>query len=610
MPIFSSVDFNSQHWLRPPADYSQCPFWFWNDALDEKEIVRQIADFQAHGVDAFVVHPRIGLPRSIGWLSENLFHFMRLALAEARRRGMWVILYDEAMYPSGSSSGFVVERNPEFQARGLLCAPFDEGEKADPAADRQHIATVKRCSGETLVIWEQKIDAVICGLHYIGDESVRVPLEEEPPAADLLNPAAVRCFIELVYDRFYTELREYFGNTVKAIFTDEPHPLSRCRTSGAKPGGADLLLYVNRYLGYDFTPYLPSLWYDDEPDAGCHRRDYVEAIEARFEETYYQPLSRWCEEHQICLAGHPANPDDLGHLRHFQIPGQDIVWRHIEPHCSSALEGAPSTMAKAAASAAFHQHRTRNLNEFAGAYGESLTFTELQWLASWSLIRGCNLLVPHAFFYSMRGPRKAERPPDVGPNSGWWGDYRPWAEATRRICWINTVFEPVCHVAIMGGATELPWIAAKACFENQIDFHYIEPHDLAIATMEAGQLCIGPGRYDALILDGKFSRLAAPVGCPLVYWPEEGLERLCQLVPAVIELDRPALFLRARHVRKGKIDIFLLFNEGDEAIVRQFRLPIQGTYQMNLYTGEQTEWDSNAPLCLAPHRWAIFLVLS
>jgi len=62
-------------------------------------------------------------------------------------------------------------------------------------------------------------------------------------------------------------------------------------------------------------------------------------------------------------------------------------------------------MAKAAASSAAHHHRERNLNEFAGAYGESLTYEELKWLASWLLIRGCNLLVPHAYYYSMRGPR-------------------------------------------------------------------------------------------------------------------------------------------------------------------------------------------------------------
>lgn len=35
-------------------------------------------------------------------------------------------------------------------------------------------------------------------------------------------------------------------------------------------------------------------------------------------------------------------------------------------------------------------------------------------------VRGVNLFIPHAFYYSIEGERKGERPPDVGPNSIWW----------------------------------------------------------------------------------------------------------------------------------------------------------------------------------------------
>jgi hypothetical protein len=59
-------------WLNPPAEYSLCPFWFWNDELSEEEIARQIEDFRAHGVYGFVIHPRAGLPKSIGWMSKNM----------------------------------------------------------------------------------------------------------------------------------------------------------------------------------------------------------------------------------------------------------------------------------------------------------------------------------------------------------------------------------------------------------------------------------------------------------------------------------------------------------------------------------------------------------
>ncbi|MEI8247210.1 MAG: hypothetical protein WCI51_15365, partial [Lentisphaerota bacterium] len=56
-------------------EFSIMPFWFWNDVLDEREIIRQIEDFEQHGVYGFVIHPRMGLPRSLGWMSPALLDF-------------------------------------------------------------------------------------------------------------------------------------------------------------------------------------------------------------------------------------------------------------------------------------------------------------------------------------------------------------------------------------------------------------------------------------------------------------------------------------------------------------------------------------------------------
>jgi len=159
----------------------------------------------------------------------------------------------------------------------------------------------------------------------------------------------------------------------------------RCRTR-AVAGTNGVVSEVSRILGYDFTPHLPTLWFDKEPDAARYRADYNRALRVRLEETFYEPISRWCSEHGVALTGHPEKPDDIDNLRWFHIPGQDIVWRYIEPGKPSALEGAQSTQAKCAASAMAHLGRRRNLNEFCGAYGPDMTFEEMQWLAagSWS----------------------------------------------------------------------------------------------------------------------------------------------------------------------------------------------------------------------------------
>lgn len=591
----------------PPAEFSQCPFWFWNDVLDENELRRQIADFQAHGVEAFVIHPRIGLPRTQGWMSPALLGHMKFAIEEAAARGMWLMLYDEGMYPSGSASGGVVARNPDFQTRALTCSDHAWSPEDLSARCGRFIARTQRKDGRDVWIYHQKVAGVVRGLHYVGDEEAGEPGEETPPAADLLNPEAVQAFIELVYARFHAEFGGYFGKTIKAIFTDEPHPLGRFWEEGFLAGSPETLEIASRMLGRDFTPHLPALWFNDEPDATLYRRIHREAIAERLDETYYRPLAAWCESHGIALTGHPAEPDELGHLRHFQIPGQDIVWRHIE-RGSSAIEGAPSTMAKAAASAKLHHQRSRNLNEFAGAYGHALTFSELQWLASWLLIRGCDLLVPHAFYYSMRGLRREERPPDAGPNSPWWEEYKPWADFTRRICALNASCQPVCEVAILGRATELPWKAAKRCFEQQIDFHYVEPNDLGEARMDGNALVVGPARYSVLIVEEGYE---SPGAIPSIKWSDQDWAKILGEVSPIVTLSSAAPDLRARRLSAPGAEWVLLFNEGQEVLEREVTLPWTGEiWQMDLMAGQAKPSLPRNHLRLLPGEWAVYQTFS
>ena len=66
--------------VNPPREFSLMPFWFWNDTLKDEEIIRQIADFEAHGVYGFVIHPRIGLPENVEWLSPEMIHAMNIAI--------------------------------------------------------------------------------------------------------------------------------------------------------------------------------------------------------------------------------------------------------------------------------------------------------------------------------------------------------------------------------------------------------------------------------------------------------------------------------------------------------------------------------------------------
>jgi hypothetical protein len=620
-----------REWRDPPPEFSLAPFWFWNDALTEREIIRQMDDFRAHGVHAFVIHPRVGLPRSLGWMSDRLVAMMRYAIEQAAARDMWVMLYDEGMYPSGSSSGQVVEANPAFQCRGLACIDLDaeptRGGKVSLPTGQNLVALLRRHrDGHRIAVIDRAIDSVIRGLHYVEDDPPRRPdrsgpLEDTPPAADLLNPQAVQTFIRLVHERFYAEFGSFFGGTVRAIFTDEPMLLGRPRERGLVAGTTGILAQVSDYLGYDFEPHLLALWYEDEPEVERYRRDYHRAIQARLEETYYRPISRWCDVHGIALAGHPAEPDAIGQLRHFHIPGQDIVWRYIEPEKPSALEGQQSTQAKCASSAMIHLDRRRNANEFCGAYGHGLTFEEMQWLANWLLVRGCNLLIPHAFYYSVRGPRLDERPPDVGPNSSWWDRFLVFADACRRLCWLNTDSRHVCPIAILGGSDALPWGAAKACFEHQRDFNYLEARHLwEDAKVSADGIRVAGMYYQALIVEDEPPARAQPAldvlerAGRLLRWvglggAAQGIVAIDRLVAPDVRVSPPAPGLRMRHVVKAGAHYYVFFNEAGGDLEVNLDLSVTGPYEiLDPFGGENQRWSPGDPLRVDRHQCRVLRV--
>ncbi len=620
-------------------EFSHAPFWFWNDRLSETEIVRQLDDFQAHGVHAFVIHPRAGLPRDLGWMSDNLLGYMRLAIIEAARRKMWVILYDEGMYPSGSSGGQVVAENPAYACRGLVQVDLTTatlggevqgvhvGDAEVLLTDSQTLVAVvtRQHDQHRIAIVDTPVGSTIRGIHFVEDEPPRRAdhrevEENHPPAGDLLNPEAMQCFIRLVYQGYYDAFGEHFGETIKAVFTDEPSLLGRGISSGYHPwpGTTGILEHVNRFLGYDFMPHLPALWDDAEPDALRHRQAYGRAIRARLEETYYHPISAWCETHGISLTGHPAQSDDIGLLRYFQIPGQDVVLRYIEPGTESAIEGRHSTMAKCASSSMLHLGRRRNLNEFAGAYGHDLTYETFRWLALWLLVRGCNMLVPHAFYYSIRGARVDERPPDVGPNSPWWDRYAGFAEMTGKLCWLNTDSEHLCDVAILGQGSRLPWHAARVCFENQIDFNYVEDRHLCTdAVVSEDGIRIGSMQYDLLIVEEGYGPTVGPeaqaaiakliaADWAVTWRPDDGaqslLEAIAQKVPPRITVNPPCPDLRIRQVRKESHTYCIVFNEGDTRFQGKLQIAnAEPGTQIQMETGQTLPWRPNDCLDIGAH---------
>lgn len=624
----------------PPAEFGMMPFWFWNDDLDESEIVRQIREFYSNGIGGFVLHPRMGLSRRIGYLTDEFFRLCRVALAEAGRLGMHVILYDEASYPSGSARGQVVAADPEFAARALVMVDrviegpwrgYLRPTVRDGFMERHVCSMLGKEAGPAKIDPSslQRLNLLDHGLIRVQIPSgtwrvmsffdmpsggtIRGAFDDEedgsataPPAADLMNPAAVDCFIRLTYEPYYERLKEYFGRTIIAFFTDEPDMLGRGSyyANDPKPYTAGLLGILEEKTDGDPVRQLPALWLDIGDETQAFRRRYAQAVHQRLMDVYYKKLGNWCCNHNIYLTGHPENSDNMASLRRFGWPGQDMVLRLVSPG-ETALEGEHSVVAKAAASMARIIGARRNATELAGGYGWRLTLDELKWLLDWHMVRGNNLVMPHAFYYSMRGPRAHERPPGLGIHNVWWKKFHLLAEYVRRVCWIITDGEVVCETAIVGDGLHLPWQAAGAMFRSQIDFNYLDDQALAEAKVDNGRLRVGAAKYSAAIIDGAPSisrssidtliRLRDEGGCvvwfgktpppsalkdmPVVACEDELVKTLRGRVKLTLRTETPQPNLRYIHYRKEEVDFIFLVNEGEELIDNYLVLSGQGPWE-------------------------------
>lgn len=602
--------------IEPPNALTQVPFWFWNDDLNPDEIKRQMADFRDHGVYGFVIHARMGIPKNQFYMGPHWLACVKAAVEEAERTGMVVHLYDEGMYPSGSAHGQVVQSNPAFAARGLACrlttitgpakkqtaaepdARFvaavaakavNKGQPYDPATFRLHenADPIELPAGQwhLFTFLDVPSRGVIRGVHQ-GEEDNQ---PGAPPAADLLNPPAIAKFIELTHDVYYRLLKPHFGKTVQAIFTDEPSLLGRRSRGNLRPWTTGFAADFQAQKGYDIRPLLPALWFDIGPKTLQIRTDHSRAIAERLDQTYYKPLSDWAATHNVALTGHPSGSDESRPLRQFQWPGQDIVWRWVVPNDKSMLEGAHSTVAKCASSVARHDRRARCGNEMLGAYQWQLTFDEVKWLTDWLMVRGTDLLWPHAFYYSVRDFRIHERPPDVGPNNLWWPHYKPYADYTRRLSWILTDADHVCDVAVLGQDEHLPWRTPKFLYQNQYDFNYLEDHRLLEqASIKNGRIAVGPQNYATLIFEGDLPK-AGPLADRIAEFRRQSgrllaLEDLrmpafAKKVPPDLRIEPPNRDLRYRHMRKAGLDFYILSNEGEAEIRGRISVSARGSAQ-------------------------------
>lgn len=598
------------------------PFWFWNDRIEEAELVRQIDDFHKKGVDGLVIHPRMGFDVDGGYLGEEYFRLVGVCLEAMKKRRMLLVLYDEGMYPSGSAHGMVAESNPLFAARCLYARPTGAYTLADGEEAEMRMALHFTDDGllDDVLTDTDKVPADYRWYDFIlgftgGTIRGLSPEEEDgaphaPLAADLLNPEATERFTSLTHDAYFRHFGEDFGTTIIGFFTDEPSLAGRCARMDGKISWTYDFHEAFGEAGGD-PLMLASLLFPakDKRIAKDAQYVYQTALRRRLAKSYYGTLAGWCLKHGVALMGHPASSLDIGLCRTFDVPGQDLVWRMVEP--GTELTAPDSVLAKCSADTARHKGVSRNSCECFGVCGSAenpwdFTCADMFWYIHFLMARGVNLLFPHAFYYSLRTPLQSnERPPDVGPGNIWWSEYRTIANYCKRLCWLNCTNTNNPDFAVLTTEDNIPVSSVRYLYENGWSFNYLTMEELNdIAHIHDGRIRIDRYTYDTLLVDARL-RLDAETVTTIGRFVTEGgkMVRSSDFSDYVKKhgkktsyFDRQTAALRFVHLTKSGYPFFLMINEGDDGIDGNLVTNLSGAaHRFDAFTGKTT------PVCAAIH---------
>lgn len=340
----------------PPAEYRGHAMWNFNlTTLNEGAVVAGIQEMAKLNYGGFFIEagggPTTGLsqaymaafrrqPSSQGvvFLSDEYFRFYQLAIDEARKQGLEMILYDDYAFPTGTVAGQFYSQYPQYVAKSLNMAEKDVTgpARAELAIPHGIYVGSVRMNRETFelvdVSGSAAGDRLVCQVPQGNWKVMAFYLAEgQARVVDYLDEKAMSAFISMTYEQYQQKLGTYFGNLIKQTFYDEPsmHAADRMWTPGFNEA-------FQKQYGYSPMKYYPALWYDIGPQTAAARNALFGFRGDLFARNFIKRLNDWCAEHHLQFGGHldqeePLNPTplngDLLKVFEFQtLPTVDDIW--------------------------------------------------------------------------------------------------------------------------------------------------------------------------------------------------------------------------------------------------------------------------------------------
>ena len=469
-PESTSDHLNIDLFRQPTVHYRSIPFWSWNCRVTKELIDEQLPIFKQMGFGGVDIHPRSGLDTV--YLSDDYMELIRYTVKKCKELGLLCWLYDDDRFPSGAADGLVTQ-DPRFRQRCLL---LTENPQSDFFPDQPSFENAIE-QGQIPKGWRAATYAVgkgkarrLAKTEMPGEgETLRYAyvmlLEPEDwfqgqTYVDVMNPAAVRRFIDITHEVYDREVGSDFGDAVAAIFTDEPRMETRTNRHPKQLKSADdhgdviipwsdalreKLLKGNRIDLLDIAPAL--VW--ELPESNIARYTFRNAAGEQFVTAFLDQIAAWCKDHHILMTGHVLSEDTLSAqaaslgdcmrcYRSMDVPGIDVL-----------CDDRPFLTAKQASSVAHQMDREGVTSELYGVTEWNCDFKTFKSQGDWQAALGVTARVPHLSWMSMEGEAKRDWPGSIFYQSPYWKEFSSVEDYFARLNTVLTRGKPIIDIAVL-----------------------------------------------------------------------------------------------------------------------------------------------------------------
>ena len=535
----TSESLSQELFQNPTSEYRATPFWGWNAKLEKDQLMRQIEYFKAMGFGGFHMHSRTGLATE--YLSDEFMEMVTACCDKAEQEGMLAWLYDEDRWSSGPAGGLVTQ-NKQFRRKRLMFFPEDMGWNTPKTEALE--------TGESylLAVYDIVLDSegflesytrIAKDAPAVGTKWYAYAVtERESPwfnyqtYIDAMDREAVAEFIKITYQRYKDVIGNRFGESVPAIFTDEPNANHENYMFAPTPEYKGRIVFTwtrffeETYLktsGTDCLDTLPELaWKKKDGSDSLVKYRFFDFVAEQFSENYSRQIGDWCQENNILFTGHYLREPELGYqsitsgemMRNYgkmSIPGIDMLCDMRE-----------FTTAKQAQSAAHQYGKEGVLSELYGVTNWDFDFRGHKMQGDWQAALGVTVRVPHLAWLSMKGEAKRDYPASISYQSPWYKEYSFIENHYARVNTVLTRGTPIVKIGVIH-PVESYWIAAGPIsqtnvqvrslennFKNitewllkgHLDFDYICESILPELTDENAPCNVGKMTYDVIVVPG------------------------------------------------------------------------------------------------------------